>query len=70
MTYLSQEFNPYNAKHVRAWKHLEEHGCWPEEFADWIHKEGITIDNGWFIGVLFKMANAWANSIIEEFDNG
>lgn len=66
---LSEEFNPYNVKHVRAWKHLEEYGCWPDEFIKWMNDNQVVLDNDWFITMIYKMADAWTNHIIKEFED-
>jgi hypothetical protein len=66
---LSEEFNPYNAKHVRAWLHLVKTGEWPEEFWQWMENNNMERDIGWCQSIAFKMADAWCQQMMEEFDN-
>lgn len=66
---LSEIFNPHNVKHVRAWKHVEEHGCWSEDFENWMVENNIEKDCCWCLSIIYKMAKAWESHIIEEFDN-
>ena len=66
---LSEEFNPYNAKHVRAWIHLTKNGSWPESFLNWMFANDIEIDANWFLNITFKMADAWCQQMMEEFED-
>jgi hypothetical protein len=49
-------FDPYNFDHLQAYRHLEEHGQWPQGFLP----DDIELDSGpWVISLIKKMALAW-----------
>jgi len=66
---LSEEFNPYNAKHIKAWLHLVDTGQWPEDFWQWIVDNDIVVDIGWCQSIMFKISDAWCKQMMEEFKN-
>jgi len=48
-------FDPNNIEHLRAYKHLQNAGAWPEGF-----KPGnIYMESFWQIMLAGKIANAW-----------
>lgn len=57
---LTEYFDPYNIDHIKAYRHLEKYGFWPEDFIP----EDIEIENNWQISLLNKMAKAWIHYMI------
>lgn len=51
-------FNSNNIEHLKAYKHLQDTGCWPEDFLP----EGIWFNPAWTIGLVAKIAK----ELIEE----
>jgi hypothetical protein len=49
-------FNPKNIEHIRAYKHLEDTGFWPEGF---IEEGVINFIPGWQYLLASKMADCW-----------
>ncbi len=54
---LEDWFDPYDYEHIRAYRHLEQTGSWPEGFIP----EMVTIrsDGIWHILIPAKMAQEW-----------
>lgn len=50
-------FDPKNLDHLRAWKHLNHKGTWPEGF---IPKD-VECNSVWTILISQKMANLYAD---------
>ena len=48
-------FDIHDFEHIKAWKHLCEHGQWPEGFIP----EGTVFQPMWQVLLADKMADAW-----------
>lgn len=53
-------FDPHNIVHVRAYRHLEKTGSWPEGFLPEPDCEWPLL---WHAGLASKLAHAWLDSI-------
>lgn len=53
-------FDPYNPKHLEAYKHLQDTGFWPEDF--WKEAGSRFIETNWQLMINSKLANAWIDS--------
>ena len=58
---FSMWFDPYNPKHIEAWKSLEENGYWPEDFIP----DNVVMGKDWALIGLLKIASAWIDHILE-----
>ena len=52
---IGKWFDPYDVKHIKAYKELEKTGTWPKRFLP----KDIEMGELWQIDILDKMANAW-----------
>jgi hypothetical protein len=57
---LIEWFDPYNEKHITAYKHLNKHGVWPKGFIP----EYVTVEPNWNLLIINKLADCW----IKHFD--
>jgi hypothetical protein len=48
-------FDPYNVNHLKAFKYLNERGCWPDKFIP----ESVSFTPTWIYDLTVKMAKAW-----------
>jgi hypothetical protein len=55
-------FNPYDLEHLKAYRHLEKTGFWPENF----YPEGVEWSLIWQAALTAKMTQAW----LEAMENG
>jgi len=46
-------FNPESREHLRAYRHLERRGFWPEGFVP----DGIEMPNVWQVSIMQKIVN-------------
>ena len=53
-------FDPYNMEHIRAYKYMAEHGCWPGNFATEITVYPVA----WQVIIAIKMANVWVEQVL------
>jgi hypothetical protein len=51
-------FNPYDHEHIDAYKHLMEHGMWPEGFIP----DNVEMSLNWNIKLMAIMTDCWINS--------
>ena len=59
---FSEWFDPYNIEHIKAYKHLQDKGLWPEGFVP----AEIEMDNRWQFKIWAKMADCWIRYIVCE----
>ena len=50
-------FDPHNKKHIEAYQHLRNTGCWPLGFLP----EKIYMEPHWQILIFAKLADAWTD---------
>ena len=55
-----EKFDTHNIEHLKAWRHLEKTGCWPEGFLD----EGDEVPILWAAHIAAKMATAWLDHML------
>ncbi len=61
---IIQFFDPRNNDHLRAYRHLEKTGLWPEGFVDGLRSVGMGIL--WQTCLSQKMAEYWIASRLNE----
>jgi hypothetical protein len=52
---LDEWFNPTDASHIAAFKHLENFGTWPDGFIP----DHIIITQHWYTNIIYQMAQCW-----------
>jgi len=60
---FSDWFDPWNINHIKAYRHLQTVGMWPEDF---IPKD-IYMDIYWQLNIHRKMAELWVGSMIKQY---
>lgn len=63
---LTEWFDPKNIIHIEAYAHLQTYGFWPEGFIP----DEISVDIMGTVGIINKMADCWAYSMLNPPDNG
>lgn len=62
---ITEWFDPCVIDHVKAYRHLQNRGCWPQDFIP----EGMTFPEGWHIIIAFKLANEWVKLILNDLES-
>lgn len=57
-------FNPYNVKHIKAYQHLMQYGCWPVGFIP----VTVNLSHFDFVFVQEKLAEAWVSAVLNHSD--
>jgi hypothetical protein len=52
-------FDPENERHLQAYKHLWDYGCWDKEFKDMRIEQGVKMHMNWERVILRKLADSW-----------
>jgi hypothetical protein len=55
---LENWFDPDDERHLRAYQHLRDKGCWPEGFIP----DNVEMSAHWVLTVTAKLADAWVRS--------
>ena len=63
-TSICEWFDPYNIKHIKAYKHLYDTGSWPEGFIP----KNVEMVTSWQMLLWSKLANAWVNHMLQSFN--
>lgn len=58
---IDEWFNPKNIEHLKAFRHLQDFGTFPDNFLP----NHIIVTHNWYINVLIGMAECWLYSNIE-----
>ena len=59
-TTILKFFNVHNVDHLKAFKYLEDHGCWPKGFLP--ENVECEFERMWSSRLIGKMAEAWIES--------
>ena len=51
-------FDPYNERHIEAYKHLVKKGVWPKNFIP----ENVEMDFHWQYKLFAKIAECWVDN--------
>lgn len=54
-------FDPEDTEHLKAYKHLEETGVWPEWFFEKL--KGLEFSSAWYSSLAFKIARKFLNDM-------
>ena len=53
-------FDPHNIEHLKAYKHLEDTGCWPKDFLP----DDIEMVTVWKMCLATKLADTYIENIL------
>ena len=62
---IAEWFDPDDAAHLKAWRHLSLNGMWPEGFIP----PNVTFNPVWQASLAFIMADKWVNKKLYENGN-
>ena len=57
-------FNPYNMRHIEAYRTLKKTGAWPKGFIPGKVKNSKLHCLSWGIRLRLKMSNAWVEQVL------
>lgn len=57
-------FDEDDINHLKAYKHLCDTGCWPENFVP----EGTEFPTSWHFIIAYKLANAYLDHVLNDFN--